>query len=48
MHMEPVQRYVISMSREEAVELYKEMGEFPSGKVKGALLDLYQTLEIWT
>lgn len=47
MHMEAVQRYVISMEESEARELYRQISIFPSGKVTGALEDLYHTLENW-
>ena len=45
--MEAVQRYVISMTEEEAESLYDQIGQLPSGKVSDELLELYQTLKIW-
>lgn len=49
MHMEPVQRYVISMSEEEAKALYEEMGMITSAFFleRPKFLELYETLEIW-
>lgn len=50
MHMEAVQRYVISMSEGEAKALYEEMLDIPSRDFsdKPNLQELYETLKIWT
>lgn len=50
MHMEAVQKYVISLSEEELVELYKEMGMLESGVFLDSpkLFSLYETLEVWS
>lgn len=50
MHMEAVQRYVISLSEEEAKVLFEEMLEIPSHifSDKPNLQELYETLKIWT
>ena len=45
--MEAVQKYVISLSREEAESLYDQIGQLPSGKVGDELLELYETLKVW-
>ena len=50
MHMEAVQRYVISLSEEEAKALFGEMLDIPSHifSDKPNLQELYETLKIWT
>ena len=50
MHMEAVQRYVISMSEEEAKALFQELLYIPSRDFsdKPNLQELYETLKIWT
>lgn len=40
MHMEAVQKYVVNMSREEAVELRDAIGSIPSGMIQDNSLEL--------
>lgn len=47
MHMDAVQKYVISLSKEEAGELKKTIDAIPQGYVVNALEDLYNILSIW-
>lgn len=47
MHMEPVQRYVINMTKEEAAELYQEIGKFSKNQLGEQLNELYHLLDIW-
>lgn len=45
MYMEAVQKYVINMTKEEAVELRDVLGNLPSGVVRGTRAeDLYWEL----
>ena len=49
MHMEATQRYVISLSEEEAKALYEELLYTPSRTLsdKPNLQELYETLKNW-
>ena len=40
MHMEAVQKYVVDMTREEAVELRDAIGGIPSGMIKDNGLEI--------